>query len=564
MGDAPKSAYELALEKLKRQDAERGEEAPAALTEDQKREIEEVRRVYEARLAEREILHRSDRQKALQHPEGAEKLEQIEEAYLKDRRRIEAEREAKLARVRSARPTATGGRRSSRRAGKARLLLFGIGAGLLASAGQETAAATTGPATRPVIVIKAARLLDGTSARVRSGMAVVVDGDRIREVGPAGSVSPSPESEMIDLGDATLLPGLIDAHTHVLLQGDPTARSYDDQILKESVPHRTIRGVAAARTALLHGFTTLRDLGTEGAGYADVAIRDAIAEGQIHGPRMFVATLALDITGVYPVLGFALESEAPSGVQVADGPDAGRAAVREQVKHGADWIKVYCDRGYFVDGAGRLDSIPTFDADELAAIVDEAHRQGRKVAAHAMAPKGIGNALDAGVDSIEHGVGLDAASIKRMVASGVFYCPTLTVTRYVAPARAAEGREIWTRMPEFHRKSFEAALKAGVKIAFGTDAGGFPWTRSQAEEFTWMVRYGMTPEQAIRAATTVAAALLGREREIGRVAPGYRADLIAVSGDPLADIDAMKSVRFVMSGGQVRKNDLRTGGPAGS
>jgi imidazolonepropionase-like amidohydrolase len=554
MGDAPKSAYELALEKLSRQDRERGEDAPAPLTDDQKREIAEIRRVYEARLAEREILHRSDRQKALEHTETPEKLEQIEEAYLKDRRRIEAEREAKIARARSARAS-TGKRRSARRSVKTPVLFAAIGIGLLTSLLGE---AQTG--TPAAVVIKAARLLDGSEGPVRRDVAVVVEGERIRDVGPEGSIAAPAGAEVIDLGDVTLLPGLIDAHTHVLLQGDPTAKSYDDQILKESIPHRTICAVAAARTALLNGFTTLRDLGTEGAGYADVAIRDAIAEGHVPGPRMFVATLALDITGAYPVLGFAPESPAPSGVQVADGPDAGRAAVREQIRYGADWIKVYCDRGYFVDRAGRLDSIPTFDPEELAAIVNEAHRQGRKVAAHAMAPKGIGNALDAGVDSIEHGVGLDAASIKRMVAGGVFYCPTLTVTQYVAPARAAEGREVWARIPEFHRRSFEAALKAGVRIAFGTDAGGFPWTTSQAEEFSWMVRYGMTPAQAIRSATAVSAALLGQEREIGRVIPGLRADLIAVAGDPLADVSAMKSVRFVMSGGKIRRNDAASAG----
>jgi imidazolonepropionase-like amidohydrolase len=412
-----------------------------------------------------------------------------------------------------------------------------------------------------VIAIRAARLLDGTDAPARRGVLVVVEGDRIRSVGPIQGGAVPADAEVVDLGTATLLPGLIDAHTHLLLQGDATERDYDDQILKESIPHRTIRAVAAARAALDHGFTTLRDLGTEGAGYADVALRDGIAAGHVPGPRLFVATRALDITGAYPLLGFAPESPVPTGIQAVDGPDAGRAAVREQVKYGADWIKVYCDRSYFVDGAGRLDSIPTFEPDELAAIVDEAHRQGRKVAAHAMAPKGIKNALDAGVDTIEHGAGLDADAIRRMVARGVYYCPTLTVMNHVAPQRAGEGRTIWDRMPEFHRKSFEAALKGGVRIAFGSDAGGFPWTINQAEEFVWMVRFGMTPAQAIRSATSVAAALLGREREIGRVAPGYRADLVAVPGDPLQDIDVMTRVGFVMAGGRIEKNEIGKAGP---
>jgi imidazolonepropionase-like amidohydrolase len=315
--------------------------------------------------------------------------------------------------------------------------------------------------------------------------------------------------------------------------------------------------VAAARTALLHGFTTIRDLGTEGAGYGDVGLRDGIAEGYVPGPRMFVATLALDVTGAYPLLGFALDSPVPSGVQVADGADAGRNAVREQVKHGADWIKVYCDRSYFIGSDGRLDSLQTFTREELAAIVDEAHRQGRKVAAHAMAPKGVGNALLAGVDTIEHGAGLDEASIRRMVAQGVYYCPTLTVMQQVAAPRAREGRDIWSVMPEIQKKSFQDALRAGVKIAFSTDAGGFRWDEtSQAEEFLWMTRYGMTPAQALRSATNVAAALLGKEKELGRVAPGYLADLVAVPGNPLEDIAVMNRAGFVMAGGVIGKNDF--------
>jgi imidazolonepropionase-like amidohydrolase len=578
MGDAPKSAYEIALEKLRQRDRERGEEAPAALSDEQKERIAEIRKAHEARVAEREILFRSERAKLLADPEAAEKLARLEEGHAGDRRRLQDRLESEIAAARAGKEApgrkaagegeqARGKKGSGGGAGKGRggrkkvaatCVAIGIGLGLAAPAGR---AATTpsGAGGGEVIVLRAARLLDGTDAPVREKVQVVVEGDRIRSIGPAAAPVPA-GARVIDLGEASLLPGWIDAHTHVLLQGDPTARSYEDQILMESIARRTIRGVAAARAALLNGFTTLRDLGTEGAGYADVAIRDGIAEGHIVGPRLLVATLALDITGAYPLVGFAPESQVPSGVQVADGPHAGRAAVREQIKYGADWIKVYCDRGYFVNEAGRLDSIPTFDPDELAAIVDEAHRQGRRVAAHAMAPNGIANALDAGVDSIEHGVGLDAASIRRMAARGVYYCPTLTVTQYVAPARAAEGRGIWARIPDFHRRSFEAALKGGVRIAFGSDAGGFPWSTSQAEEFLWMVRYGMTPAQAIRSATTVAAALLGRENEIGRIAPGYRADLVAVPGNPLDDIDLMRRVGFVMAGGVVHKHETAGAG----
>lgn len=539
MSDKPKSAYELAMEKLRRQDQERGEGPPASLTPEQKETIATIRRTWDARLAEREILARAERRKLAEQPESEEKVRQFDDDYARERRKLEERRDTEVAAARAA------GKGKSKAKGKALL----VGAIALAAAGGSFAADTT-------TVIQAARMFDPVAGRLIRNAVVIVEGDRIRSAGPAEGHPPIADAEVIDLGDATLLPGLIDTHTHVLLQGDPTRQSYDRQILLESIPHRTVRAVAAARAALMNGFTTLRDLGTEGAGYADAALRDGIAEGYVPGPRMQVATLAIGITGAYPPSGFPLHAPVPSGVQAADGPWEGRAAVREQVKFGADWIKVYCDRSYFVDSAGRLDSVPTFEPDELLAIVDEAHRQGKKVAAHAMAPRGIGRALDAGVDSIEHGVGLDQAGAARMRSRGVFLAPTLTVVQRVAPARAGEGGAIWSRMPQFHQKAFETALKAGVRIAFGTDAGGFEWTVNQAEEFSWMVRYGMSPEQALRSATVVAAELLGLGNEIGRIAPGFRADLVAVPGDPTREIEVMERVGFVMTGGIVRRNDF--------
>jgi imidazolonepropionase-like amidohydrolase len=503
------------MEKLRRQDRERGETAPGVLTPEQKERIAAIRRAWDAKIAEREILVRAERRKLQGDPEAEGKIRALEEDYARERRRMQQKRDAEIQAVHS---------RKRPKGGTARALLGGwlaLSAVAGGAAAQESGvpgepAAGTG---RGVLVIQAARLFDAAAGRMIPNGVVVVEGDRIRSAGPAEGHPPVPATEVIDLGDATLLPGLIDAHTHVFLQGDPTRRSYEAQILKESIPHRTVRAVAAARAALANGFTTIRDLGTEGAGYGDVALRDGIAEGHVPGPRMLVATLALDITGAYPPAGFPIHSPVPGGVQAADGPWAGRAAVREQVKRGADWIKVYCDRAYFVDASGRLDSIPTFEPEELRAIVDEAHRQGRRVAAHAMSPRGIGRALDAGVDSIEHGVGLDAATAARMKAAGAVWSPTLTVVRQVSPARAAEGGAVWERMPELHRRAFETALRAGARIAFGTDAGGFPWTVNQAVEFAAMVRYGMRAEQALRSATVVAAELLGLEKEIGRIAP---------------------------------------------
>jgi imidazolonepropionase-like amidohydrolase len=559
MSDAPKSAYEIAMEKLRQQDRERGEAGPAALTGDQKRSIAEIRARGQAKLAEAEILHKANRRKAGEDPEALAKLE---EEYAIDRRRIEDQVDREIARVRGpGGGTPKGGGRKGKRGGAACVLLALLG-GLGISRPALGEPSPSASPSAPVVVVRAARLFDGERAELRRDVAVVVEGERVRAIGSSASTRVPPGAAVFDLGDVTLLPGLIDAHTHVLLQGDPTRRSYDDQVLKESVAHRTVRGVAAARAALEHGFTTLRDLGTEGAGYADVALRDGILEGHVAGPRLYVATLALDITGAYPLLGYALESPVPSGVQVVDGPDAGRRAVREQVRRGADWIKVYCDRAYFVGANGRLDSVPTFEPEELRAIVEEAHRQGRKVAAHAMAPKGLRRALDAGVDSIEHGIGLDDEAIRMMRDRGVFYCPTLMVTQYVAPERAREGAPIWERIPEFHRRSFQAALAAGVPIAFGTDAGGFPWSLNQAEEFGWMVRFGMTPVAALRSATTVAARLLGREREIGRVAEGFQADLVAVPGNPLQRIAAMENVGFVMQRGRVVRNAMTPVAPS--
>ena len=371
-----------------------------------------------------------------------------------------------------------------------------------------------------------------------------------RQQGTAASVALS-TAENIDLSNRTCLPGFIDTHTHLLLQGDITAADYDEQLLKQSPEYRTILATVNARRALEYGFTAIRDLETEGAGYADVDVKKAIENGVIPGPRMQVATRALDVTGAYPLLGYAPNVPVPHGVQLVDGPDEGRKAVREQIMYGADWIKVYSDRSYRVREDGALDDIPTFTPDELHAIVDEAHRQRHKVASHAMALNGVHNSVEAGADSIEHGNYIADSDLKTMAAKGIYYVPTIFVGEYVAAGRAAAGAEVWQKMPRIHQDTFRRALKAGVKIAFGTDAGGFDWKINPAKEFAYMVKWGMTPTQAIRSATVTASELLGMQERIGTIETGKLADIVAVSGDPLKDITVLEKVDFVMKGGVV-------------
>ena len=399
-------------------------------------------------------------------------------------------------------------------------------------------------------VVRAARLIDGESDAARTGAAVWVKDGRIGAVGsPEELQAQAGDARLIDLGDATLLPGLIDAHTHILLQGDITTADYDEQLLKESIPYRTIRATVSVRNALLGGFTTLRDVETEGAMYADVDVKTAIERGIIPGPRLYVATRALAPTGMYPLLGYSWELRVPHGVQIVDGPDEIRKAVREQVKYGADWIKFYADRRYYYGEDGRLHSWVNFTDDELAALVGEAHRLGRKVAAHAIGWDGIDAALRAGVNTIEHGIGLTPDLMDRMVRQGVYWCPTIYVVAYVAPGRGG----IWPKLVDTERAAFGEALKKGVQIAYGTDIGGYAWTESEAKDFSYMVRYGMSPMDAIKTATSSAASLLDASDEVGSVAAGKRADLVAVKGDPLQDISELERVFFVMKDGVVYK-----------
>ncbi len=403
-------------------------------------------------------------------------------------------------------------------------------------------------------LVLAGRLIDGIGDRALENQAILIEKDRIVAVGPRAEVeAKAGDATRVDLSGMTVLPGLIDNHVHILLQGDITAEDYDVQLLKESIPYRAIRAVAAVRTALMNGFTTMRDLETEGAMYADVDVKRAIANGVVPGPRMFVSTRAMAPTGMYPLSGYSWELRVPEGVQIVDGPDEIRKAVREQVKYGADWIKFYADRRYYLAPDGRLRSWVNFTDEEMKAIVEEAHRLGRKVAAHAIGWDGIDAALRAGVNSIEHGDGLTGDLVERMKQQKVFWCPTIFVGAYVAEGRGG----IWPKMVEVERRNFGEALRRGLapQISYGTDAGGYAWDQNQAQEFAYMVRYGMTPMQAIRSGTSIAAQLLDQQENLGSVQPGRLADLVAVAGDPLQDVGELTKVKFVMKGGVVYRQD---------
>ncbi len=420
-----------------------------------------------------------------------------------------------------------------------------------------TAAAQQSDNRRPEAwtAIRAGSLIDGKSDKLRHDQMVIIHGNRIESVGDAASAKIPAGANLIDLSKATLLPGLIDSHTHIFLQGeDPAQGGYDANILNAPLALRAARATIAAKRALEQGFTTLRDVETEGAGYGDVGIRQAIDQGYIPGPRLLVSTRAISTTGGYPLEGYAPELDMPKGVQIVDGPVEARKAAREQLDHGADWIKVYMTHRSWVGKNGELVSQPTLTVEELRAIVDETHGWGKKVACHAYGGIGLHRALDGGCDSIEHGLDLDDAAISQMLKQGTWYVPTISVyyTDW-APAETPGGQRDRLRASA-HEQSFKRALKAGVKIVFGTDMGGIPWTEPIAQEFSRMVEFGMQPMDAIQSATSRAATMLDMEGKIGVIAAGAFGDIIAVSGDPLRDMKALENVQFVMKDGKVFKS----------
>ncbi len=422
-------------------------------------------------------------------------------------------------------------------------------AGVNSAAHGQTAKKETPPKR---IAIRAGRLIDGKSDSAIQNAVIVIEGDKIISVTPGGTAPAGVET--IDLSKSTVMPGFADVHTHVVLNGDITAEDYDAQLLKESIPYRAILGARNAKIALDHGFTSIRDLETEGAMYADVDVKTAIANGEVPGPRMQVATRAMTPTGMYGPLGYSWELKIPQGVEYVDGVDGARKAVREQIMYGADWIKYYSDRKYHFESDGVLHSMVNFTDEEAKAIVDETHRLGKKVAAHCIGSDGIAAALRAGVDTVEHGDGLTDAEIDEIAQRGIYWVPTITVGAYVAPGRGGN----WTKMVDLEKVAFQKALKKNVKIALGTDAGGFDWKEvNQAKEFEYYVDYGMTPMQSLRTGTVVAAELLGWSDKVGTVEAGKWADLVAVSGDPLKDITEVERVKFVMKAGVVYKNELR-------
>ena len=398
-----------------------------------------------------------------------------------------------------------------------------------------------------VTAIRCGQLLNPADGSVVRNAVIVVSGERIEQIGANAKVPDG--ARVIDLSAYTVLPGLIDSHTHILLQ--PEDERGAPPVITKSQAFRTVQGVAAAKKDLEAGFTTLRDVDSEGAGFADVAIRDAIDRGIIPGPRLFVSTLALTITGGHMNnAGLNPDIYIPEPATLTDSREAMVAEVRRQVKYGADWIKLYATGTLRHVDAASLEPLGQVALEDVKAVVAEAKRWRRDVAAHAYGGEGAKNAIRGGVRSIEHGMMLDDEALKLMVEQGTYWVPTLSV---YFPQTAEDNTELTRRIIASHKNVFQKAMKLGVKIVFGTDVGAFEHGTS-AREFSRMVEYGMKPLDAIRSATVRSSELLRLERDIGTLEPGKLADVIAVEGNPLDDVATLSRMAFVMKAGQVYKS----------
>jgi imidazolonepropionase-like amidohydrolase len=415
-------------------------------------------------------------------------------------------------------------------------------------------------AAQKITVIRAGRLFDGTSDQLLSDQVITIQGQRIIEVGPAGKVKIPAGADEIDLRNATVVPGLIDSHTHMIMGRKPGVEGpglHSDIIMTDSWQYRTLEAAADAKKDLEAGFTSVRDCGSLGAKFSDTDLRRAINEGLIPGPRMQVATMPISGTGWLPESGLSPEVNNPSAFRIADSPWEGRHAVRDNVKYGADVIKIFPNefRSWF-EPDGKLIVPTSMTLEELEAIVDEAHRHGVKAACHAYGGQALRDSVDAGCDSIELGADFDDELARKMADKHIFAVMTLAHTTY------REGAELSSTQGKYSRVALQKAslprlIKAGVQIAFGTDAGSGPDHGTQAKEFKYLVDYGMTPAQSLRAATSVAAKLLGWQDRIGTIEEGKYADVVAVKGNPLEDVTELTRVKFVMKGGEVIRNDFK-------